>query len=156
MSSDQDRSSAIMHWAVYGQKGQASAHRFDPSEWDLQPFSKPVTMPWDISIPRAEVWKLLNGFDPSAMEDKWMVYAEGPDSEGKCIIRMHRSWTGDQIVAVKLQLQVGDDGQVKDDDGKFYEITWESDESVWGTPGEEIAKSTALGICNWVLGMHLT
>lgn len=29
-----------------------------------------------------------------ASEDKWFVYADGPDAEGHIRLHMHRSWTG--------------------------------------------------------------
>jgi hypothetical protein len=29
-----------------------------------------------------------------ANEDKWFVYADGPDPEGHIRLHMHRSWTG--------------------------------------------------------------
>ncbi|KAH8649187.1 hypothetical protein BX600DRAFT_474731 [Xylariales sp. PMI_506] len=150
-----DELHALLHWSVYGRRGQPSARRVEAGNRGLKPFHLPVTITWDVPVPRAEVMKIINGFAPTEMEDKWFVYSDGPDSEGKFTIHLHRSWTGIKIVAFKLQIPVGDDGKPKEEDAKIYELTWESDKELWGTPYEEEAKSTALGVCNWVLHVEL-
>lgn len=39
-------------------------------------FRKPKAAAWDLVVPGAQVERLLNGFRPLEMEDKWFVYAD--------------------------------------------------------------------------------
>ncbi|KAF2492569.1 hypothetical protein BU16DRAFT_563881 [Lophium mytilinum] len=146
----------IAHWSEFGQRGEPPTERVTNSEWkQTHPFEKPVTSKWNQPIPRAMLPKLLNGFQPSAMEDKWFVYADGPDAEGNAVLHMHRSWTGFKIVEAKFVIQLDEDGGLKEEDACFTEIVWESDSERIRGHTDEKAKETVKGVCNWCMGVQL-
>lgn len=143
----------ILHWSVYGRCGAPSTTRATASSWDHQPFSKPVTQPWDHLIPYSELTKLLQGFVPEEMEDKWFVYADGPDAQGNAVIRFYRSWTGYHMVEAKLAMEVDEKGQVKEEDARFTELTWETDRERYN--GDMDAPGTVLGVAQWCMSCQL-
>lgn len=89
-----------------------------------------------------------------ATEDKWAVYADGPDAKGRAKLHMHRSWTGMKVI--ELVMQVGGD-----DDGTSACVThifWQGGAypSIGDEEEEEMAaKREALTVCEWVLGVDL-
>ena len=98
--------------------------------------------------------KLLLGFKPMQMEEKWFVYTDSPDAEGNAVVHMFRSWTGFPIAEVKLKLVMGDNGQQQDFGVKFTELVWESDDERIRSQTEERAKEMVLSVCTWVLGIR--
>jgi hypothetical protein len=137
------------HWGLFGQRGQPSKRRIQPSERRVQPFQKPLTSPWDIKVPVTDLNKLLNGFIPRQMEDKWFMYADGPDAEGCAMLHMFRSWTGAKMVELEIRLAVEEDGDVID--ATITRMVWESAQ----IENEERAKYFAKEASNWVLGVKL-
>lgn len=89
------------------------------------------------------------------MEDKWFVYAEGPDAEGRVLIHMHRSWTGKKIVELEIKMRGDSEEEKKTGSAEIMGITWEMDEEVIRDHSEEKAKYNALEVCKWVLGVRL-
>jgi hypothetical protein len=149
-----DQSNALRHWSEFGQRGEPATKRVTAKDWKTHPFKKPVTSKWDQSIPRTELPKLLNGFQPTAMEDKWFVYADGPDAQGNAILHMYRSWTGFKVVELKLVVELNKDGEIGENDPYFTEITWESEAKRINGQREENAKTTAKGVCNWCMNVR--
>ena len=88
------------------------------------------------------------------MEDKWFVYADGPDAEGHAALHMYRSWTGCETI--KLDIEVEKKGAGAPRKTQITAITWESDGEKIKNPSEKLAKEMALEVCNWVLGVKLT
>lgn len=121
-----DQLSALQHWSDFGQKGEPSARRVQSPEWKTSSFETPVTSTWNISIPRTEVPKLINGFLPRAMEDKWVVYADGPDAQGNAVVHMFRSWTRHKMAELKIKVPLDEDGEFMEEDLEITEIMWES------------------------------
>ncbi|KAH8907366.1 hypothetical protein BR93DRAFT_928204 [Coniochaeta sp. PMI_546] len=156
VSPERDDIAATQHWSVYGQKGQPSARRVEPEEWELKPFKKPVSTKWKGSVPANQVHQLLNGFCPTVMEEKWFVYSDGPDTAGNAAIHMHRSWCGVKMVELRIRVRLDDDGELEDADARIREIVWESDPTVWRWASEEFAKATATEVCDWVLDVKLS
>jgi hypothetical protein len=148
--------STLAHWASYGQMGNPSEKRVTAPEWTTVPFNSPKRSAWVVPIPSDQLTKLLNGFRPSDMEDKWFVYADGPDAEGHAALHMYRSWTGYETI--KLDIEVADEEKKGAGAGKtqITAITWESDEEKIKNTSEKLAKEMALEVCNWVLGVKLT
>ena len=89
------------------------------------------------------------------MEDKWFVYADGPDAQGNAVVHMFRSWTGYKMVELKIKVPLDDDGEFEEEDSKVTEITWESSKERHRDQTEEGAKSMAREVCNWVLDVKL-
>lgn len=121
------------------------------------PIQKPRSTTWGASISPTDIPVVLNGFRPEEMEDKWFIYADGPDSQGKAVVHMHRSWTGYEVVELKLALALGEDGGFKEEDARVTDITWETEESIYAGPTdkEEEMKGIAAEICLWVLNVKL-
>src|ERR1700678_2068484 len=97
----------LAHWSVFGQRGQPSERRIAAPEWETVPFKSPKRSAWVLAIPFDQLTKLLNVFRPSAMEDKWFVYADGPGAEGQAALHMYRSWTGYETI--KLDIEVANE-----------------------------------------------
>lgn len=84
------------------------------------------------------------------MEDKWFVYADGPNDEGEVRIHFHRSWTGFKVAEVKIvidQKQKGKDGK---NDVFFEEIVWES-EKKRVNQDEVDAKEMVVNVAEWCM-----
>jgi len=99
---------------------------------------------------------LLQGFKPREMEDKWFVYADGPDDDGLATMHFHRSWTGYKMT--EISIQIGKSGaKDKDDEGSIQitSITWETGGEAQRHPSENGAKETVESICKWILGVEL-
>jgi hypothetical protein len=150
-----DEFNALRHWSEFGQRGKPATERVTATNWKTHPFEKPVTSNWNQLIPRGELPKLLNGFQPTAMEDKWFVYADGPDAQGNAILHMYRSWTGFKMAEVKLVIELDEDGEFAEKDPYFTEITWESDAERIKGQTEEQAKTMAKEVCNWCMDVEL-
>ncbi|CEN60232.1 hypothetical protein ASPCAL02673 [Aspergillus calidoustus] len=149
-------------------QGPAS-RRTVASDWGIKPFRKPATTPWKVPIPVHAMPRLLQGDFPQEMEDKWFVYADGPDGpdgSGAFVVHLHRSWTGFKVVELRGMVEAitttGEeekDGKVDGQVGKrvayISEIVWELDPKVVLDTTEERAKSTARDVCEFVLGVKL-
>jgi hypothetical protein len=146
---------ALSHWASFGQAGRPSSQRVTSSAWKTKPFQKPERVPWRVPIPADKLRILLNGFCPAEMEDKWFVYADGPDVDGRAKLHMHRSWTGFKVVELDIKIIPNRHDKTKVWRADFTAIKFEIDvERVRGQT-EESAKRQALQVCEWVLGVTL-
>lgn len=112
------------------------------------------------------------------MEEKWFVYTEGPDEDGKgqgeCVVNMVRSWTGNLLAKVKVLVPNGGgvreevEGENPFDDpperserqeggfceeARFTEIVWEASNERYRDQTEEGAKEMVRGVCEWCLGV---
>ncbi|BDD56252.1 hypothetical protein MPDQ_001603 [Monascus purpureus] len=106
---------------------------------DHIPMANPATAAWDVPISSTDHSKLLKGFWPQDMDDKWELRADGPDAQGNYMLRMYRSWTGREQVALTVQQT------------KISRIQWiQRDEF-----GENDAKDFAKAICRGLLGCDL-
>lgn len=91
----------IPQWAYLGQPGQKQTERTTRNSWrNVKPFKSPTAVDWVVPIPTQEALaRMMHGFCPEEMEDKWVIFAEGPAAEGgeggtTATICFHRSWTG--------------------------------------------------------------
>ena len=114
----------------------------------------PATAQWNISLTYAEYTKFLQGFTPRDMDDKWVIFADLPDTYGNTTIRFARSWTGSEQIS--LDLIAGDLGKTDVNVwARIVRIVWEKREE----PGaflstEEGAKEVAQNLyTNYVLNM---
>jgi hypothetical protein len=100
----------IPQWAYFGRPGgHAQATQATRRSWkNIKSFTNPTTINWVVQIPNSEtVARLLHGFRPIETEDKWFIYAKGPAADGygtTATIHFHRSWTGIEMAAVKIEL----------------------------------------------------
>lgn len=139
---------AITHWAHFGRPGSASADRYVPDSDErerLKEFVHPESGPWEHTLDRAQTLALLNGFPRGEMEDKWIVYSDEPTAEGVASVHFHRSWTGQQVFSVDLQLT--------ESGSRVSSATWEMDAGALHNPSEQFAHDSFREVCRWVLGM---
>jgi hypothetical protein len=107
------------------------------------------TVPWDVFLTPEQVYKLVMGFSPEQMEDKWFVYSEGPDNSGKLKVHFHRSWTGMKIAELFVVIDLKGEGA-----GKIVGIKWNGSDQTNGM-NEEEAKYMISTTCSWVLGVDV-
>jgi hypothetical protein len=144
---------SLRHWANFGQSGNGSKERVLESACRHSAFRQPVRTAWVVPVAWTLVPKLLNGFNPVNMEDKWFVYADGPDVNGKVVVHFVRSWTGVLIAQVEMQLEKSTGG--KGNKASFEFLVWESSNEDIRDPSEHFAKEMVQGVCSWVLGADL-
>lgn len=118
----------------------------------------PATASWNLGISRNDVEKLLKGFKPAEMEDRWVCRADVPDARGDFVVHMHRSWTGDEVLRMNVVLAAaaGDGASAHTNEryAKISDITWEGGEGSF-LASEVEAKDLATGLCRGVLGCDL-
>ncbi|KAG6354347.1 hypothetical protein INS49_004364 [Diaporthe citri] len=92
----------------------------------------PTTSSWNFGISRNDVEKLLRGFKPAAMEDRWMCRADAPKARGDFVVHVHRSWTGDEVLRMNVALAVpdGDKAWALTDEyqATITDLTWDRGE----------------------------
>jgi hypothetical protein len=90
-------------------------------------------------------------------EDKWFICSEGPDADGRIVLHMYRSWTGQEIVQLSIQTTRfhGGDSHETTDLAEITSIAWEVNANMDEEEDRELAKSTALEVCEWVLNVDL-
>ena len=150
-----DEFAAIHDWSLYGQRGDPLEQRTTASDWQNTSFEQPMTAVWDPLVPYSELPKLLLGFKPRAMEDKWFVYTDGPDAQGNSVIHMHRSWTGYKNIEARFLVKKDDDGNVMEEDAYFTEIMWESSNAKVQGLTEDTAKERAKEVFKWCMDVRL-
>ncbi|KAL8382881.1 hypothetical protein RB595_006588 [Gaeumannomyces hyphopodioides] len=104
-------------------------------------FEKPVTSEWDVRVPLGPaLGRLLSGFQPESMHDKWMVWAEDGDVSSpdaidhrECpvavsVLHFVRSWTGYPFAQVTIETKNVGEG------ARFTKIVWEC---VFHTPSPQ-------------------
>ncbi|KAL8409702.1 hypothetical protein RB594_007960 [Gaeumannomyces avenae] len=135
--------------------------RVEPPPGERAGFEKPVTSRWDVRVPLGPALdRLLSGFQPESMHDKWMVWAEdgnvSPPSpignrEGLVsvsVLHFVRSRTGYPFAQVTIETKNVGEG------ARFTKIVWESSEKRVSNQTEESTKDTVLQVCVHVLGVE--
>ncbi|KAJ9138687.1 hypothetical protein NKR23_g8378 [Pleurostoma richardsiae] len=196
-----DQAKALAHWSMFGrQVGVPSQTRVIRSAWmskkenegdtvergtsgdgSKDRFLAPSHAAWHVPLSAAQLAVVLNGFRPRGMEDKYFVYAEGPDAEGGARLWLRRSWTGYPSLLLDLQVVVEDDEDDDEDDddneaeethlasagkgkgtevrepwsGEITGLTWETSEERNKEGTEEMAKFEALEGIHWIFGVKL-
>lgn len=146
-----------LHFGSFGRKGTAQDKRTTILECKTPAnFKKPHQTPWVIPISSEMLLKLLHGYTSKTMEDKWDIYASGPDMSGAAKVYFYRSWTGQKVAELDLQVAWGDDAASELWEGRVELLTTESD---WFQGGpkedEEWIKFHILGVFSWVLDIWL-
>jgi hypothetical protein len=143
-----DERHAPEHSSTHGVQATLPKERVTASCWNTTPFIAPVTSAWDIRLESEQTQTLMIGLCPRAMEDRWFVYAQGPDADGRISVNMHLSWTGTK--ALQLEIMAGEKPHIT-------HIIWESDTEAIkaAVEGEIWAKRTAMEVCRFVLGVKL-
>ncbi|KAJ3456244.1 hypothetical protein MRS44_016267 [Fusarium solani] len=96
---------------------------------NMRRIEKPKSMRWQARLSGSDMTKLLKGFRPSEMEQKWVIAASGPDGKGIIDVHLCRSWTGFEIYTVRVRVLAGEDGKPGDAEkngGEVFEILYET------------------------------
>ncbi|KAK3177301.1 hypothetical protein K4F52_009911 [Lecanicillium sp. MT-2017a] len=125
--------------------------RLKPDSTSLHRFSKPKSAPWTASLSGNDTFKLLKGYKPESMDDRWEIYTEGPNDKGHVTVRIYRSWTGLQTVSVWITASVTKDNWITA--GRVTQINWETDwNKLRGYDAEE-SKDTVKALCKTHFGV---
>jgi hypothetical protein len=143
------------HGPSSGQAGRSSSQRVAASAWKTKPFKNPERAPWEVAVPADKLGSLLSGFRPEEMEDKWFVYADGPDAAGRVKLHMHRSWTGFKVAELDIRAIANKYDKTRVWKAEITAIAFETDGERIRDQSEESAKDQALQVCEWVLGVKL-
>jgi hypothetical protein len=122
---------------------------------ETRPLENSATAPWGRKITHSDYTKMLGGFMPQMMEEKWMAEADTPDAQGNTILRLLRSWTSREMCV--LTIEAGDLNRIEDKDwATIVEISWDKLDWGWSSEtSEEKAKQHALSFCRQLLGCEL-
>ncbi|KAG7136365.1 hypothetical protein HYQ45_006066 [Verticillium longisporum] len=114
----------------------------------------PIVSEWKLDLSQSDVTKLLKGFQPLSMEDRWMSRAEGPDADGIFLASLYRSWTANQQFQIKgrISSQQGADSKGSGYRAQIEELTWDNGQA---TSTETAAKDMAISVMRWILECDL-
>ncbi|KAF9701015.1 hypothetical protein EKO04_000882 [Ascochyta lentis] len=127
---------------------------------ELNPCVQPAKAPWDLPLSHSDYDKLLKGYRPEMMEDKWLSLADDPDAQGNTIIRICRSWTRNEQFLLTVSIE-----DTKDEKGgncaKIIEITWETQKGNTlivdpGEEGEAEAKKRIVALCRGLMDCDMS
>lgn len=114
-----------------------------------KPIEKPVSGQWGLRIKHADLIKIIAGFQPVEMEDKWVIRSDALDRQGNIVVHFYRSWTGHET----FRIRVIPDNPKTDSSGSIEKGGAQIAEITWGRAfKEEDAKETVALICTHVLG----
>ncbi|KID73523.1 uncharacterized protein G6M90_00g061490 [Metarhizium brunneum] len=118
------------------------------SSWQYKPMEKPSSATWQGDISARDLAKLVDGVIPRAMEDKWFIYADAADGQGRVAIHFCRSWTGAEVVLLNIVVSLDAAGSVDmDAPARVSGVTWES-----RGQDETEAKLLVRDLCSDLLG----
>lgn len=113
----------------------------------------PESLPCDLKASGSNFTKLLRGFQPSDMDDRWMCRSDGPDAHGNVVVHFYRSWTGRESFQLKATVAAPDDGSAQDQVARITELVWDKESTAAGSAEE--AKVQAFAVCRAVLGCEM-
>ncbi|KAF2639442.1 hypothetical protein P280DRAFT_470117 [Massarina eburnea CBS 473.64] len=117
------------------------------------PLENPVTAEWGRTITHNDYNKMLKGFMPQDMDEKWMIATDTPGAQGNTVVHICRSWTSKEQYALTISAGNPNDTDAKDW-GKIVKISW-NDKFMGMFISEEEAKKEAVGFCKWLLRCEL-
>ncbi|PSN59972.1 hypothetical protein BS50DRAFT_564572 [Corynespora cassiicola Philippines] len=134
----------------------ASANRVTGVGWNVNPIEHPMTAAWSLPIEDSEFRSLIRGFQPEAMEDRWMCCTDGPDQQGSIVVHIYRSWTRKEQFQLKAKALTvdGEAGGNGTSGAEITEIKWDRG-SEPNEVAEPQAKDLAAMVCRYVLGCKL-
>ncbi|KAF9731659.1 hypothetical protein PMIN06_012141 [Paraphaeosphaeria minitans] len=109
-----------------------------------------ATAEWGLTIKHTDYEKLLGGFKPRSMDDKWLCISDAPDARGNMTIHWYRSWG--HVECYKVLVEVQDPNQTEGNDwAKLSNIAWEK---ILGglEVSEEEAKEDVVDLCRNFVG----
>jgi len=120
---------------------------------EVHPLENPATAQWGRTLTHSDYSKMLKGFSPQDMEDRWMILTDTPDAQGNTVVHAYRSWTSDEHFS--LTIAAGNPNKTEAKDwATIIKISWIEKSGAIETTEEE-AKKFAVGLCNGLLGLSL-
>ncbi|KID59835.1 hypothetical protein MBR_10519, partial [Metarhizium brunneum ARSEF 3297] len=135
---------------------QPTAGTARDAHWDTRPIHDPVTASWNLRISQSDSQKMIHGFIPKEMEDKWLCYSTTPDNaQGITVVHLCRSWGKTEQIALKVQqADAINDASGSSQTWIILDITWERRVGEQDL-GEQEAKEDAIRVCNYILDCAL-
>jgi hypothetical protein len=119
----------IIHYHYFGRHGVPVSTRATLSSWKRRmPFVKPITIEWKVQLSEHHLLRLLYGYEPLEMPDKWFIYADGPNRAGNIIINFIRSWTGKRAAEILIRTANEIEKEHGLWTGEVIELTFEGDD----------------------------
>ena len=116
---------------------------------EVHSLSNPSRAQWNQPLSHSDYTKMLRGFTPADMDDRWMIITDTPDKQGNTVVHVYRSWTS--IENFSLTILAGD---LEKTEGKAWaaivEIAWDKHPGGQEVTEEEI-KELASGLCRGLL-----
>jgi hypothetical protein len=116
---------------------------------EVEFLENPATAQWGHTLTHSDYNKMVKGFRPQNMDDKWMIVTDTPDAQGNIVVRLCRSWGAKEYFSLTVA-----PGNPNETEGKDWatvvKISW--DEKLMGQTDEEEAKQMVINLCKGFLG----
>ncbi|KAL5591720.1 hypothetical protein FOVSG1_010609 [Fusarium oxysporum f. sp. vasinfectum] len=130
--------------------------RFTGSRINVKSIETPSSAEWRIRLSGPNMINLMNGHRPQDMDDKWMCMTTGPAEQGLIRVRMCRSWSDREIIALIGRVGSDDEAIIAKEGGEILAIMWPTPEEDEYDPfDEESAKKFAIGFCRHFMNCEL-
>lgn len=123
--------------------------------WDVKELSKPQRAGWNQTITYDDYLKLLKGFRPLDMDDRWVLTCDELNSEtNRGAAHLYRSWTGYEDLRGEFFLLANVEPQnSKAPYVVFDRIWWETDSERRGEQTEDEAKALFVALLRGLVGV---
>lgn len=118
----------------------------------VRPFENPpVTAQWDRKITYDDYTKMLQGFQPQSMDDKWLIFTDTPeDADGNIVV--HAYWGRYNKEEYAITVVAGDFGKTDVKDwATIVKIAWKVEQWDGTLRSEDDAKESAVSFCRVLL-----
>lgn len=125
----------------------------------LFPFSKPQSAGWNQRVTYDAYTKLLKGFTPRDMDDRWVLECKELDpTTTRGSVHLYRSWTGYENLRAEFFLLGNGQttGASKEPQLMIDRIWWETDDQRRSGLDEVEAKQDFINLVNGLVGAKLT
>lgn len=118
------------------------------------PIEAPRRAAWRRPFSYSDYTKMLKGFSPEDMDQRWAIQTDQPDVQGTSVVHICRSWTGHEYYAFTITAGKHDQ---KDATrwGVITEIIWMKKDIVSEDVSEAQAKETAVNWSRALMGCEL-
>jgi hypothetical protein len=113
----------------------------------------PATVQWNRTITHEDYNKILQGYNPQAMEDKYTVRTEVPeDPQRNTVVHVYFGWTPRETMSLDIAVARKPDAK---NWATIVKISWKVEHPGEMWTSESKAKRRAVGLCNGLLGCTL-
>ena len=72
------RQKELAYFQLFGRQGRPQNTKAMWSSWKTHEFVNQTRIPWHIPLAPLHLSRLIEGYIPQSMEDKWFIYSDGP------------------------------------------------------------------------------